>query len=741
MTLAANKTEKRKQYKTALKNKLSKHSLCLSLLIATCYSSISHSAVCEYIVNDEWNGGFTATVRITNDTETAINGWQVNWQYENSDRQTSGWNATISGSNPYEASNLNWNAQIAPGNSAEFGIQGSKSNGNAESVTILGDICSTPLDTSAKIEENISDTPKLEKFPPPTSPFLQEPLTTPAITTQETKDETAEVTPRTLPRAALGTKPESIPAREKTPRDNSNRVDNPFTDAKFYIDPNWSAKASAEPGGKAIAGFNTAVWMDRIGAITDGIGLRGHLDEALKQEAKMFMFVVYDLPNRDCAALASSGELRISENGFEIYKNDYIAPIKAIISDPKYSDLNIVAIIEVDSLPILVTNLDTPDCAEANGPGGYRDGIQHTLNELSDIPNVYAYLDVANSGWLGWTDNFSAGVALIGKVVESTDNGWDSIAGFVTNSANYAPTIEPYLTDPNLSIGGMPIRSSSFYEWNAYFDEKTFAQDWREAMIERGAPSTIGMLIDTARNGWGGPDRPTQQSKSTDIDTFVDESRVDRRIHRGNWCNQPGGVGFKPWADPYEGIDAFVWVKPQGESDGISDPNFTPDPNDPAKRHDPMCDPNATRPDGKGLTGALKDAPHAGRWHSEAFNILLNNAYPPADEPAAPPPPPVPPRSDCKGLDPEAPLTVSAGSTTLVDLGCAAPIYVQFSTAPEGEVFVENTGSEFNVTIEASSNRTVASGYFKALSLSGINTVIITRNDVDGAATSIKLRY
>ena len=52
------------------------------------------------------------------------------------------------------------------------------------------------------------------------------------------------------------------------------------------------------------------------------------------------------------------------------------------------------------------------------------------------------------------------------------------------------------------------------------------------------------------------------------------------------------GAAANPFADPYEGIDAFVWVKPQGESDGISEPEFEPDPNDPAKRHDPLCNPD-----------------------------------------------------------------------------------------------------------------------------------------------------
>ncbi|HEX5055893.1 MAG TPA: cellobiohydrolase, partial [Gammaproteobacteria bacterium] len=66
------------------------------------------------------------------------------------------------------------------------------------------------------------------------------------------------------------------------------------------------------------------------------------------------------------------------------------------------------------------------------------------------------------------------------------------------------------------------------------------------------------------------------------------------------------------------------------ESDGISDPNFTPDPNDPAKKHDPMCDPNAANQYNSAYkTGAMDNAPHAGRWFPEAFHVLLQNAYPP----------------------------------------------------------------------------------------------------------------
>jgi len=684
--------------------------LCAGL--ASLFAASSYGAQCEYQVSNDWNSGFVATIRITNDTTTTIDGWDVNWSYSGSNQFSSGWNANFSGSNPYSASSLGWNSSIQPGQSVEFGFQGSKANGSATEVPVVtGSICgSSPTPTPTA-----TPTPVPTIVPTPSPTIAPTPTPLPTMTPNPT------ATPTPLPTPVPG-----------------ERADNPFRGVKFYVDPVWSAKAAAEPGGDAIAGYNTAVWMDRIGAITEGLGLRGHLDEAVRQSAGMFMFVVYDLPNRDCAALASNGELRINDNGFQRYMDEYIAPIKEILSDPKYRDINIVAIVEVDSLPNLVTNLSTPDCAEANGPGGYRDGIRHALNQLATIPNVYSYLDVANSGWLGWSSNFGPGVELIGDVVASTDAGWDSIAGFVTNSANYAPTVEPYLQDPNLSVGGMPVRASDFYEYNAYFEEKAFAQDWREAMIARGAPETLGMLIDTGRNGWGGADRPSQISTSTDLETYVNESRVDRRLHRGNWCNQPGGVGFKPWADPYEGIDAFVWVKPQGESDGISDPNFEPDPNDPAKQHDPMCDPTATRPDGKAMTGALANAPHAGRWFPEAFDILLQNAYPAAEAPAGPPPPPAPPRSDCPGLDANQPLVIGAGQRVTVDLGCEAPIYVEFSQAISGSVFLDSTGDSFDVTIDSAAGSEAASGFFYSAPLGGVTEATLTRNS---GASSVDIRF
>ena len=415
------------------------------------------------------------------------------------------------------------------------------------------------------------------------------------------------------------------------------RVDNPFVGATWYVNQDWSEKARTY-GGAGIAGYNTAVWMDRIGAIapTDPnvLGLREHLEAALDQGANLILVVIYDLPNRDCFALASNGELKIKENGFNRYKNEYVTPIVEILSDSKYKSLRIVTIIEPDSLPNLVTNLTDPDCQEASGKGGYVEATQFTLNSLYPISNVYSYIDIAHSGWLGWPENFDKGTKLIADAIKGTTNGVKSVAGFISNTANSTSLTEPFLDEFSLlpvpGSTSSQVRAAKFYEYNPYFSELPFVQAWRLKMISLGFPASIGMLVDTSRNGWGGADRPTAVSTSTDVDKFVDESRVDRRTHRGMWCNQASGIGERPQATPAPGVDAYVWVKPPGESDGVGMAGII-DPTDPAKGFDRFCDPTFVVPANMKITGAMAGAPHAGRWFTEGFKALLKNAYPPID--------------------------------------------------------------------------------------------------------------
>lgn len=96
---------------------------------------------CSYVIQSQWNTGFTAVVRIKNNRTQPINGWNVNWQYGDGSRITNLWNASLTGSNPYSAKNLSWNSTIQPGQTIEFGFQGSKAAGSASIPVVTGSVC------------------------------------------------------------------------------------------------------------------------------------------------------------------------------------------------------------------------------------------------------------------------------------------------------------------------------------------------------------------------------------------------------------------------------------------------------------------------------------------------------------------------------------------------------------------------------------------------------------------------
>jgi cellulose 1,4-beta-cellobiosidase len=367
------------------------------------------------------------------------------------------------------------------------------------------------------------------------------------------------------------------------------------------------------------------------------MGVAAHLNAALVQAAGApltIQFVIYDLPGRDCAALASNGELGPTEIGR--YETAYIDPIAAILANPKYSSLRIVTVIEIDSLPNLITNAggtagSTPQCATMLANGNYVTGVQYALNKLHAISNVYTFIDAAHSGWLGWPSNFQPAINLFASTARGTTAGFASVDGFITDTANYTPVTEPFLPNPNLSIGGQPVMSANFYQFNPYLSELPYAQAFYTAAVAAGFSPKIGMLIDTSRDGWGGPNRPTAASTSTVLNTYVDASRIDKRPSRGDWCNQSGaGLGFRPTAAPATDIDAYVWIKPPGESDGSSSLIPTGPSNPGGKGFDQMCDPTygGNARNNNSPSGALPNAPVSGAWFSAQFHQLMANAFP-----------------------------------------------------------------------------------------------------------------
>jgi len=441
----------------------------------------------------------------------------------------------------------------------------------------------------------------------------------------------------TFAAAAPNTTGATITVNRTATGTNPGRADNPYSGAGVYNNPQWRANAVAG-GGSAIANQPTAVWFDRISAIagngsatTGSMGLVDHLNGAVTQDAAngaaplVFQMVIYNLPGRDCAALASNGEL--GPNDLPRYKAEYIDPIAAILARPEYAALRIVAIIEIDSLPNLVTNTTdrvtgTAQCDTMKQNGGYVQGVGYALFKLGAVPNVYNYVDAGHHGWLGWDTNFAPAVQMMMTAATASGSTPANVHGFITDTANTSALQEPFITIDSTT------RTSAWIDFNQFNDELTFAQAWRNQAVSAGFPSTIGMLIDTSRNGWGGAARPTGPSTLADLNARIDASRIDRRIHKGNWCNPSGaGLGERPRAAPAAGIDAYVWIKPPGESDGSSSLIA----NDEGKGFDRMCDPTYTgNPrNNNHMTGALPNAPLSGHWFQAQFQQLLQNAFPP----------------------------------------------------------------------------------------------------------------
>ncbi len=87
---------------------------------------------CAYVVSNSWGNGFTGSIRVTNNGTATKSGWTATWQYAGPNRITSSWNATVTGSNPYSASNLSWNGNIGAGQTVEFGFQAASNGGAVE---------------------------------------------------------------------------------------------------------------------------------------------------------------------------------------------------------------------------------------------------------------------------------------------------------------------------------------------------------------------------------------------------------------------------------------------------------------------------------------------------------------------------------------------------------------------------------------------------------------------------------
>ncbi len=561
----------------------------------------------DYQNQIDWGVGATINVNITN-TGPATTSWTLGFGFAGNQTVSNGWNGNYSQSGQnVTVTDAGYNAVVATGGTVSTGFNLAYTGTNAAptTFTLNGSVCAGGTPTQ----------------PPPTSP----PPTSP---------------PPTSP------PPTSPPPTSTPPPPAGTHVANPFVGATPYLNPDYvkevQAQAAADGSAPeaAVAKFPTGIWMDKKAAIAGDsthLGLAAHLDGALAEAASgpvTIEVVIYDLPGRDCAALASNGEIPATAAGLTDYETNYITPIANIINQPKYvdSNLRVVTIIEPDSLPNAVTNASLPTCATA--APFYEQGIEFALNKLHAIPNVYTYVDAAHSAWLGWPSNLPPAATEFAKVARATTAGFASMDGFISDTANYTPVSEPFLPNPTMQVGGQSLNSVGFYQFNPFFDEHSYDIALKAQLVADGFPSSIGILIDTSRDGWGGPKRPTALNSSpTTPDAYVAANKIDQRSFRGDWCNQNGaGIGARPQAQPFGAADpviAFVWIKPPGESDG----DF------PTATHahgDPHCDPNGTNTDNPNGTGTVHptgsipgfDIP-AGQFFPFQFQQLVTDAFPP----------------------------------------------------------------------------------------------------------------
>ena len=221
-----------------------------------------------------------------------------------------------------------------------------------------------------------------------------------------------------------------------------------------------------------------------------------------------------------------------------------------------------------------MTNADKQACKDS--ASGYRDGVAYALKNLN-LPNVVMYLDAGHGGWLGWDANLKPGAQELAKAYKAGGSP-KQFRGWATNTAGW----NAWDQSPG------EFSSASDAKYNKAQNEKLYVEAFAPALKSAGMPNHA--VVDTGRNAVTG-----------------------LRKEWGDWCNVNGaGFGVRPTSETgSELVDAFVWIKPGGESDGTSDTSAT--------RYDSFC----------GKSDAFKPAPEAGTWNQAYFEMLLKNAKPP----------------------------------------------------------------------------------------------------------------
>jgi cellulose 1,4-beta-cellobiosidase len=321
-----------------------------------------------------------------------------------------------------------------------------------------------------------------------------------------------------------GAAPSSV-AAANAPRASASP--NPFVGARIYVNPDYAGAVrnvrKRNPGSsgllKKMEALPTAVWESWI---ADTREIARHLDGARQQQTRdgvpvVTVFVLYNLPGRDCNAEASAGELSPDAAGETRYQHEFVDAVAAAFRARR--DQPIAVVLEPDSLSNLVTNMANPRCAAVAGI--YKRGIAYAIKKLQQ-PNVSLYLEAAHAGWLGWPKNLARSVPLYKEVLDMA-GGPERVRGFAVNVSNYDPV---KVSNPTPRDPAGPAD-----------DELGYVDDLARALARVGI-SGKGFVIDTGRNG-----------------------RANIRSAPDSWCNVRGaGLGERPRAAPAPLVDEYLYL-------------------------------------------------------------------------------------------------------------------------------------------------------------------------------------
>lgn len=318
--------------------------------------------------------------------------------------------------------------------------------------------------------------------------------------------------------------------------------------------------------------------------------VRHEVDRVVHQAAAKHtvpVLVMYNVPGRDCSQYSSGGAG--SDDAYRAWVDGVVAGLGHAHS---------VIIVEPDGL----ANLPS-DC-----PGAYpgQDINALTAQRIDDIkyagdqvetndPNSMVYLDAGHSAWHSAGDMakrlYEAGVGdLQGFFLDVSNYQYTPNSSYYgtwlseclayatpVNSANAAVAPDDFGNCGDEYYNGGPATSWQGGAMNPYgvwspnnpdLTLNTSGVESRYAMELGSVRPVAHFVIDTSRNGNGPNDMSAYAAAP-----YNQPPSVISGLQAGNWCNPPGAVlGATPQAVPqptdFPLLDAYLWVKTPGESDG-----------------------------------------------------------------------------------------------------------------------------------------------------------------------------